>query len=105
MLIHSTCCATSPISAPIRSRRERAEAARIDGKTFFDRFTNGAREVLNELLEKYVEFGTAQFQIPDILKVPPLSQHGNIIEIAELFGGPEQLRSAVGELQQLLYAA
>jgi type I restriction enzyme R subunit len=92
-------------SAPIRSRRERAETARIDGHAFFGRFTNGAREVLNELLEKYVEFGTAQFQIPDILKVPPLSQHGNVIEIAELFGGPEQLRSAVGELQQLLYAA
>jgi type I restriction enzyme R subunit len=92
-------------SAPIRSRRERAEAARVDGGAFFDRFTNGAREVLNELLEKYVEFGTAQFQIPDILKVPPLSQHGNVIEIAELFGGPEQLRAAVGELQQLLYAA
>jgi len=92
-------------SAPIRSRRERAEAARIDGKAFFDRFTNGARQVLAELLEKYVEFGTAQFQIPDILKVPPLSEHGNVIEIAELFGGPEQLRAAVGELQQLLYAA
>jgi hypothetical protein len=29
--------------------------------------------VLNELVDKYVEFGTAQFQIPDILKVakPP----------------------------------
>jgi type I restriction enzyme R subunit len=92
-------------SAPIRSRRERAEAARNSGKAFFDKFTNGAREVLNELLEKYVEFGTAQFQIPDILKVPPLSQHGNVIEIAELFGGPERLRAAVGELQQLLYAA
>jgi type I restriction enzyme, R subunit len=92
-------------SAPIRSRRERAEAARVGGKSFFDRFTNGARDVLNELLEKYVEFGAAQFQIPDILKVPPLSEHGNVIEIAELFGGPDQLRAAVGELQQLLYAA
>jgi type I restriction enzyme, R subunit len=92
-------------SAPIRSRRERAEAARIGGKAFFDKFTNGAREVLNELLEKYVEYGTAQFQIPDILKVPPISQHGNVIEIAGLFGGPEQLREAVGQLQQLLYAA
>ena len=57
------------------------------------------------MLEKYVEFGTAQFQIPDILKVPPLTNHGNVIEIAELFGGPERLRAAVGELQQLLYAA
>jgi len=92
-------------SAPIRSRRERAEAARIGGKAFFDKFTNGAREVLNELLEKYVEFGTAQFQIPDILKVPPISRHGNVIEIADFFGGPDQMRHAVGELQQLLYAA
>jgi type I restriction enzyme, R subunit len=92
-------------SAPIRSRRERAEAARIGGKQFFHKFTNGARDVLNESLEKYVEYGTAQFQIPDILKVPPISQHGNVIEIANLFGGPDQLRLAVGELQKLLYAA
>jgi len=92
-------------SAPIRSRRERAETARIDGKVFFDKFTNGAREVLNEMLEKYIEFGTAQFQIPDILKVPPISRHGSVIEVAGLFGGPEKLREAVGDLQQLLYAA
>ncbi|MGA7340526.1 MAG: DEAD/DEAH box helicase family protein [Terracidiphilus sp.] len=92
-------------SAPIRSRRERAEAARIGGKAFFDNFTNGARDVLNELLEKYVEFGTAQFQIPEVLKVPPISRHGNVIEIANFFGGPDQMRHAVGELQQLLYTA
>jgi type I restriction enzyme R subunit len=92
-------------SAPIRTRRERAEAARSSGKQFFDRFTDGAREVLNELLDKYVEFGTAQFQIPDILKVPPISERGNVMEIAELFGGGENMRGALAELQQLLYAA
>ena len=92
-------------SAPIRSRRERAAAVRSNGKAFFERFTDGARAVLDELLDKYVEFGTAQFQIPDALKVPPISRHGNVVEIAGLFGGPEQLREAVGHLQQLLYAA
>lgn len=92
-------------SAPIRSRRERAEAVRIGGRAFFDKFTNGARDVLNELLEKYVEFGTAQFQIPDVLKVPPISRHGNVVEIADFFGGPDEMRHAVGELQQLLYTA
>jgi type I restriction enzyme R subunit len=92
-------------SAPIRSRRERAEAVKTDGKAFFNRFADGARDVLNELLEKYVEFGTAQFQIPDILKVPPISEHGNVMEIAGLFGGGDELREALGELQQLLYAA
>lgn len=92
-------------SAPIRTRRERAETARSVGKEFFGRFADGAREVLNELLEKYVEYGTAQFQIPDILKVPPISERGNVMEIADLFGGGENMRGALAELQQLLYAA
>jgi len=92
-------------SAPIRTRRERAATARDDGQAFFSAFTDGARQVLDELLEKYVEFGAAQFQIPDALKVPPISQHGNVIEIAALFGGGDKLRSAVDELQRLLYVA
>src|ERR1039458_6377719 len=58
-----------------------------------------------KFLEKYVEYGTAQFQIPDILKVPPISERGNVMEIADLFGGGENLRGALAELQQLLYAA
>ena len=77
-------------NAPLRTRRERAEAARQRRKEFFEKFTDGAREVLDELLEKYVEYGTAQFQIPDILKVPPISEHGNVMEIASLFGGRGQ---------------
>jgi type I restriction enzyme R subunit len=92
-------------SAPIRTRRERAEAARTDGQAFFDAFTNGARKVLDDLLEKYIEYGAAQFQIPDALKVPPISEHGNVIEIAALFGGGDKLRSAVEDLQRLLYVA
>jgi type I restriction enzyme, R subunit len=43
--------------------------------------------------------------IPDVLKVPPISEYGNVIEIAGLFGGPDKLREAVHELQSLLYAA
>jgi type I restriction enzyme R subunit len=61
--------------------------------------------VLNELLEKYAEHGTAQFVIPEALKVPPISGHGNVREIAGLFGGPQELRNAVHELQWLLYVA
>jgi len=56
-------------------------------------------------LEKYAEFGTAQFVIPDILKVPPIPERGNVMEIAVTFGGPERLRDAVERLQSLLYAA
>jgi type I restriction enzyme R subunit len=92
-------------SAPIRSRRERAEKLRKEKTDFFDRYTPEARVVLDALLEKYAEHGTAQFVIPDVLKVPPISERGNVIEIADLFGGAEKLKQAVSELQSLLYAA
>jgi type I restriction enzyme R subunit len=92
-------------SAPIRSRRERAEKLRKEKKDFFDRYGPEARAVLDALLEKYAEHGTAQFMIPDVLKVPPISERGNVIEIANLFGGTEKLKEAVNQLQTLLYAA
>jgi type I restriction enzyme R subunit len=92
-------------NAPLRTRRERAEMLRKEKKDFFDKYSPDARAVLNEMLDKYIEYGTAQFQIPDILYVPPISERGTIREIASLFGGAEKLRAAVSQLQTLLYAA
>jgi len=69
------------------------------------RYSPEARKVLDELLEKYAEHGDAQFVLPDVLKVPPLSRHGEIGDIVKLFGSAEQLREAVTELQNSLYAS
>ena len=92
-------------NAPLRTRRERAERLRTERKDFFDKYSPEAKDILNELLEKYAEHGTTQFTFPDILKVPPISEHGNGYEIVSKFGGVERLREAVAELQTLLYAA
>ena len=92
-------------NAPLRTRRERAERMRHDRQDFFDRYGPEARAILDELLDKYAEHGTAQFVLPDVLKVPPISEHGTISEISMAFGGPVQLREAVTQLQTLLYAA
>jgi type I restriction enzyme R subunit len=92
-------------NAPLRTRRERAQRLRTERQDFFDQFGPDARAILDELLDKYTEHGTAQFVIPDVLEVPPISAHGNVIEIAGRFGGVEQLRQAVIQLQTLLYAA
>jgi type I restriction enzyme R subunit len=92
-------------NAPLRTRRERAERLRADRKDFFERYSSEARSILGELLDKYAEYGTAQFVLPDVLQVPPISRHGNVIEIAKMFGGNDKLRGAVNELQTLLYAA
>ena len=59
---------------------------------------------LKSLLEKYAEHGDAQFVLPDALRVPPISNHGQIGEIIDLFGGANELRNAVSELQGHLYA-
>ncbi len=91
-------------NAPLRTRRERAERLRKGRIDFWDYFKPEARQILNEILDKYVEFGTAEFKIPDILKVEPISQHGNVVEIAAKFGGADQLRDALEKMQTLLYA-
>jgi type I restriction enzyme, R subunit len=92
-------------NAPLRTRRERAEMLRREKKDFFDKYAPEARQILSEILDKYIDYGDAQFQIPEILKVPPISERGTITQITSLFGGADKLRAAVNELQSLLYAA
>jgi type I restriction enzyme R subunit len=92
-------------NAPLRTRRERAQQLKTDKPDFFARYSPEAQAVLDELLDKYAEHGDAQFVLPDVLKVFPISNHGQVAEIVRLFGGPDQLRAAVTELQNGLYAA
>jgi len=92
-------------NGPLRTRRERAERLATAHEDFFDRYSPEARGILHELVDKYAEHGLDQLRLPDALKVPPLSEHGNPSEIANLFGGPERLRQAVDELEELIYAA
>ena len=92
-------------NAPLRTRRERAQRLARGTQRFLRSIWPEARAILNELLDKYAEYGTAQFVLPDVLQVPPISHRGNVIEIAKMFGGSDKLREAVNQLQTLLYAA
>lgn len=92
-------------NAPLRTRRERAQRLRTERKDFFDQYGPEAKSILNELLDKYTEHGAAQFVLPEVLQVPPINEHGNVIEIAAMFGGEDKLVDAVRELQTILYAA
>lgn len=92
-------------NAPLRSRAERAAQLRKSQRDFFERHEEPARRILDALLEKYADHGPSEFSIPDSLKVPPLSEMGNVSEIIRLFGGSEKFRSSLTRLQELLYAA
>ena len=92
-------------NAPLRTRRERAQQLKADKPDFFARYSPQARAVLEDLLEKYAEHGDAQFVLPDVLHVPPISTRGRVAEIVRFFGGAEKMRAAVTELQNELYVA
>lgn len=92
-------------NAPLRTRRERAQRLKQARPDFFARYAPEARQVLEELLEKYAEHGDAQFVLPDVLRIPPLSRHGTVGEIVTLFGGADRLREAVEEMERSLYVA
>lgn len=88
---------------PLRTRKERADYVRKNQPDFFDQYGAEAREILGSLLDKYTDFGPSEFSIPDALQVPPISERGNVIEIAQLFGGALQMKQAVDRLQAMLY--
>jgi type I restriction enzyme R subunit len=92
-------------NAPVLTRRERAARLRKDAPSFFQQYGDQARQILDALLTKYAEHGPAEFNIPDSLKLPPLSNLGNVSEITQRFGGADKFREAVAKLQELLYAA
>ena len=103
--IRSTCSAISPSTRRLRTRRERAQRLEAERKDFFDSYGPEARQMLDELLEKYAEHGDAQFVLPDVLKVPPISAHGHPARSSGCSAAPTSCAQAVNELQGLLYAA
>jgi type I restriction enzyme R subunit len=91
--------------SPVRTRKDRAAKLKDDPSAFLGKYGKDARAVLSAMLDKYADHGAEQFAIPEILEVPPISEYGNVAEIVNYFGGVQQLRSAVSEMQRLLYAA
>jgi type I restriction enzyme, R subunit len=83
------------------TRRERAE--RVRKAASLATYTNGAREIIELILDKYVQFGLTELNA-GVLEVKPISDKGNITEIATLFGGAPNLLRALDDIQKLLYA-
>jgi type I restriction enzyme R subunit len=87
------------------TRRERADRLKREHAAFFERYGPAAREILDTILEKYLAGEAEDVSDTGWLKVPPLSGKGTFIELAQRFGGGEQVRQALREMQTLLYSA
>jgi type I restriction enzyme R subunit len=92
-------------NALVFTPHQRADRLKQQHAAFLKFFAPEAREILDDLLEKYASDGEQQFTLPDVLKVRPISDHGNVNEIIGKFGVADQLRNAFKQLSSLLYAA
>jgi len=85
------------------TRKQRADLLKKNKPDFFQDLSEKAKDVLNLILEKYVEYGPNQLR-PDIISVDPISEQGNTFEIVNEFGGIDQFKKLIEEIQTLLYA-
>ena len=87
---------------PPLTRKERAQRLRKNKTDFFTQYSESTREILNLILDKYVDYGPNQIR-PDIISVEPIARQVNPIEIVGSFGGIDGFKKAIEELQTLLY--
>ena len=83
------------------TRRERAE--NVKKRDFLNRYGGIAREVLETLLDTYMNEGIYELEETGILKLPKFQKFGKPRRITESFGGKENFEKAIRELEAALY--
>lgn len=83
------------------TRRERAN--NVKKRDFLSRYTGAAREVLEALLERYMNTGVYEIEKTEILKLDPFKRMGKPSRLAALFGGKEGYLKAVRALEDEIY--
>lgn len=83
------------------TRRERAN--NVKKKDFFSKYSGAAKEVLEKLLDSYMDLGIYDIETTDILKMDDFKKFGKASRIASYFGGKDQYMQAVKALEEALY--
>lgn len=83
------------------TRRERAE--QVKKRDFFKQYGDAAKEVLETLLDKYMNLGIREIENPSVLKLSEFHKFGTPVKIARLFGGKKGLISAIRLLENEIY--
>lgn len=85
------------------TRRERAEG--VKKRDFLSHYSGAAREVLETLLDSYMNLGIKNIEQIDILKLKDFQKFGKPARIAKLFNGKQGYEEAVRALENELYKA
>ena len=86
---------------PAKSRHERAKSARESG--FLDSYNDFQKNIINMLLDKYIEFGLDEITKTTVLKLDEFARFGSPVRIAEQFGGTEAYNQMTENLVKELY--
>lgn len=84
------------------TRKERAN--NVKKRDFLSKYSGVAREVLESLLDKYMNTGIYEIEKTEILKLDPFQKLGKPAKIAGYFGGKAGYMQAVKELEEAIYA-
>ena len=83
------------------TRKERAE--NVKKRDFLNKYSGAATEVLEALLDKYMNTGIYEIEKTEILKLDPFMRMGKPQKIASYFGGKDGYLKAVKELENAIY--
>ena len=83
------------------TRKERAE--NVKKRDFLHKFSGVARQVIESLLDKYMNDGITEIEKTEVLRLDPFRKLGNPARIAKLFGGKDGYEQAVKELEEEIY--
>ena len=84
------------------TRKERAN--NVKKRDFLSKYSGVAREVLEVLLDKYMNTGIYEIEKTEILKLDDFKKFGKPPRIASYFGGKDGYLKAVKELEEAIYA-
>lgn len=85
------------------TRRERAN--NVKKRDFLSKYSGAAREVLEALLDKYMNTGIYEIEKTEVLKLDPFVKMGRPAKIASYFGGKDGYLKAVKELENEIYTS
>lgn len=84
------------------TRKERAN--NVKKRDFLSKYSGVAREILEALLDRYMNTGIYEIEKTEILMLDPFRQYGKPVRIAQAFGGKEGYLQAVKELEEEIYS-
>ena len=83
------------------TRRERAN--NVKKRDFLSKYKGAARDILEALLDKYMNTGIYEIEKTEVLKLDPFQKFGKPSKIAQFFGGKNGYLKAIKELEEEIY--